>query len=183
MSRPTVKRFVWIAAGTAALAVSAGLAAPKGRATTGVTCGTDRRWAVKTLADRPQLLFPTRLATVKWLVTRKPPADRTSTRMPFEFRVFTVVARVTTVQQEGDADYHLTLREHGWPMIAESPAPECTAGAKGYYRRLMARVHRVARVCARARITGVAFFDTEHGQPGVAPNGIELHPLLGFQCL
>ena len=27
-----------------------------------------------------------------------------------------------------------------------------------------------------ATITGVAFFDVSHGQRGVAPNGVELHP-------
>jgi micrococcal nuclease len=32
-------------------------------------------------------------------------------------------------------------------------------------------------------VTGVAFFDFEHGQTGVAPNAIELHPILGFRCL
>jgi hypothetical protein len=42
---------------------------------------------------------------------------------------------------------------------------------------------RVARPCAEARITGVAFYDFLHGQTGVAPNGIELHPVLGFACL
>src|SRR5262249_8568325 len=41
------------------------------------------------------------------------------------------------------------------------------------------RVH----VCARASVTGVAFFDFRHGQTGVAPNGIELHPILSFRCL
>jgi hypothetical protein len=29
-------------------------------------------------------------------------------------------------------------------------------------------------------ITGVGFFDFYHGQRGVAPNDIELHPLIGF---
>jgi hypothetical protein len=28
-------------------------------------------------------------------------------------------------------------------------------------------------------VTGVGFFDYEHGQNGVAPNAIELHPVLG----
>jgi hypothetical protein len=42
---------------------------------------------------------------------------------------------------------------------------------------------KVARVCARARVVGVAFFDFLHGQTGVARNGIELHPVLGFACL
>jgi hypothetical protein len=32
-------------------------------------------------------------------------------------------------------------------------------------------------------VTGVAFFDFKHGQTGVAPNAIELHPILGFRCL
>ncbi len=38
------------------------------------------------------------------------------------------------------------------------------------------------RLCAHARVTGVAFFDFDHGQTGVAPNAIELHPILGFRC-
>jgi hypothetical protein len=32
-----------------------------------------------------------------------------------------------------------------------------------------------------ATITGVAFFDVLNGQRGVAPKGIELHPLLSFK--
>jgi hypothetical protein len=34
-----------------------------------------------------------------------------------------------------------------------------------------------------AQITGVGFFDTNHGQDGVAPNTIELHPVLDFTVL
>lgn len=33
------------------------------------------------------------------------------------------------------------------------------------------------------RITGVGFFDRVHGQNGVAPNGIELHPLLDIEFI
>ena len=36
------------------------------------------------------------------------------------------------------------------------------------------------RLQGTATITGVAFFDQIHGQTGVAPNGIELHPVVGF---
>ena len=32
-------------------------------------------------------------------------------------------------------------------------------------------------------LPGVAFFDFDHGQTGVAPNAIELHPILGFTYL
>src|SRR5262249_42885942 len=53
------------------------------------------------------------------------------------------------------------------------------------YRKTQMRVarSRVRRSCARARVTGVAFFDFFHGQTGVAPNAIELHPILAYTCL
>lgn len=47
----------------------------------------------------------------------------------------------------------------------------------------MAEARQRVRLCGKARITGVASFDFLHGQTGVAPNGIELHPLLAFRCL
>ncbi len=31
------------------------------------------------------------------------------------------------------------------------------------------------------RVTGVVFFDRIHGQDGVAPNGVELQPVLGIE--
>jgi hypothetical protein len=46
----------------------------------------------------------------------------------------------------------------------------------------MARARQAVRLCRRARVTGVAFFDLKHGQTGVPPNAIELHPILGFAC-
>ena len=33
-----------------------------------------------------------------------------------------------------------------------------------------------------ATVTGVGFFDIPHGQTGVAPNAIELHPVLKFSA-
>jgi hypothetical protein len=47
----------------------------------------------------------------------------------------------------------------------------------------MAQARRAVRLCQRANVTGVAFFDFQHGQTGVAPNAIELHPVLAFCCL
>jgi hypothetical protein len=68
-------------------------------------------------------------------------------------------------------------------MIAEAPAPYCDPHATLLRRRQMASARRKARLCARARVTGVAFFDYFHGQDGVAPNATELHPVLDFRCL
>jgi hypothetical protein len=47
----------------------------------------------------------------------------------------------------------------------------------------MSRARSAVRLCSNAAITGVAFFDFKHGQTGVAPNAIELHPILGFRCV
>jgi hypothetical protein len=69
-------------------------------------------------------------------------------------------------------------------MIAESPtAPGCTAGATAYRRKQMASARSAVRLCSKARVVGVAFWDFKHGQTGVAPNAIEIHPILGFACL
>ena len=68
-------------------------------------------------------------------------------------------------------------------MMAETPSSLCTVGATAYRRKQMSDARKVARVCSRARVVGVAFFDYNHGQTGVAPNAIELHPVLGFACL
>jgi hypothetical protein len=143
-------------------------------------CGVER-WAVKTLQDRPHLL-PNRLTTIKYLVKRRPPTSLPSTRLPFERHVFTVNARVTFVREEADSDFHFILQERGYHMIAEAPARYCDGGARPLYRREMAAARHAARSCARARVTGVAFFDYDHGQDGVAPNAIELHPILRFAC-
>jgi hypothetical protein len=104
-----------------------------------------------------------------------------------------VVAAVTLVRREDDQDLHLVLFEP-WDelqpgrsrpdhMIAEVPFLGCTAHAKPYRRRQMRLARREVKMCARARVTGVAFFDFLHGQTGVAPNAIELHPILSFACL
>lgn len=170
-----------VATAASAATVSAAVAAPSNRATTRYACGIER-WAVKTLQDRPHLL-PNRLTTVRHLVTRPAPSSLPSTRLPFEHHVFTVAASVTFVREEADSDYHLILSEGGYHMISETPAPYCDRHAPTRLRREMTAARHAARSCARARVTGVAFFDYDHGQDGVAPNAIELHPLLRFNCL
>jgi hypothetical protein len=144
-------------------------------------CGVER-WTVKTLKDRPSLV-PAKLVTVRYLVTRRAPAYLPARRLPFERHVFTVFAAVTLVRPEADGDFHLVLQDRGFHMIAEAPTPSCTAGATPAMRHAMAVARSHVRLCRRAKITGVAFFDFKHGQTGVAPNAIELHPILGFHCL
>jgi len=105
------------------------------------------------------------------------------TRLPFERHIFQVVAAVTLVRFEADDDYHLVLSDGRRTMIAESPMPECARRATRLRRRQMAHARAALRRCTKAVVTGVAFFDFPHGQSGVAPNAIELHPILAFHCL
>ena len=146
------------------------------------SCGVER-WTVKTLQDKPKLL-PLKKTTVAYLVSRPAPASLPTTRLPFERRVFQVTAAVVLVRKEADSDFHLVLQDSaGHTMIAESPLPSCASRATPARRAQMATVRSTVSLCARATVTGVAFFDFQHGQTAVAPNAIELHPILGFRCL
>ena len=144
------------------------------------SCGVER-WPVKTLQDRPTLLPPAS-TTIHFLVTRPAPPTLPVSRLPFERHVYAVTAAVTLIRQEQDGDLHLVLQAGADHMIAEAPSPSCDSRATPLRREQMTVARTQVRLCAHARITGVAFFDFDHGQTGVAPNAIELHPILGFRC-
>jgi hypothetical protein len=158
----------------AVLALAARIAAPSNaghaRFSAASACGVER-WKVKTLQDRPRL-FPARATTVAHLVSLRRPRVIPATRLPFERHIFSVTAAVTLVRPEADSDLHLVLESGAKHMIAESPSSSCTRRATPVRRRQMASARGVVRVCARARVVGVAFFDFKHGQTGVAPNAI-----------
>jgi hypothetical protein len=97
---------------------------------------------------------------------------------------------------EDDSDVHLVIadpRNLRQTMVAEFPATGCTKGASPSARRKMKRARsRLIRTCGRPhdhftdlhgteKLTGVGFFGVKHGQRGLAPNGIELHPVVGFR--
>src|SRR5437773_2290978 len=160
----------------------AGGAAPQAVAAPAGSCGVER-WTVKTLGDRPQLL-PLQATTISYLVTRRAPASLPETRLPFERHVFRLIARVAFIRPEADSDLHLGLVDGaGRTMIGEVPLPSCAFRATPIRQHQMALARAKVRVCAKAVVTGVAFFDFFHGQLGVARNAIELHPVLGFRCL
>ena len=53
-------------------------------------------------------------------------------------------------------------------MIAEAPSPSCDSRATALRRKQMAQARTAAHVCAKAVVTGVAFFDFDHGGPILA---------------
>jgi hypothetical protein len=179
------KRFVLVLLLAGLTAVAARVAAPTEAHPTqpsrALMCGVER-WTVKTLQDRPRLL-PARATTIAHLVSLPRPSSLPATRLPLERHIFSVLAAVTLVRSEDDSDLHLVLARGTKHMIAEAPSSSCTTRATAYRRRQMRSARGVVRLCARARVVGVAFWDFKHGQTGVAPNAIELHPILGFACL
>ena len=175
-----VLRFVLFAAIAVLVLVAAKTNTASAHRSAVSVCGLER-WTVKTLQDRPRLL-PVRRSSVVALTSLQAPSVLPNSRLPFERHVFRVVVQVVLIRPEADEDLHLVLRDGDRTMIAEAPDPACVPLAAPLRRRQMAGVRRAVRLC-RAVVVGVAFFDFLHGQTGVAPNGIELHPILGFRCL
>jgi hypothetical protein len=107
---------------------------------------------------------------------------------PVETTVFSVSAKLLRVKQEADSDFHLVLSDTGGrTMIAEIPSPSCVGSSPflpsmRYVRSKITAAYYPteswSRPNATVQVTGVGFFDFIHGQSGVAPNSIELHPVL-----
>lgn len=163
----------------------------------GRRCGTER-WPVKTLTD-PGASAVNLSAVVDTSVEalRALPApvydDRNSRARP-ERTVYRVTAKLVGFKQEADQDFHVVLAgDTGTTMIVEFPSPSCVAGSRVAAQVASARsafVKRFGKPTPKFRrlkkpikitVTGVGFFDKIHGQTGVAPNGIELHPVLSVK--
>ena len=166
-------------------------------APTGSACGVER-WRVKTLSDSTAgLVRPVPHATTVPQLARLTPAGTlahtTRARGP-ETTVFSLRVRLVEFVQEDDSDIHLVVADprSGAKMIVEFPADYCTLTTRPALRaKIRSAREALVRACGSASssfrtlrgtasITGVGFFDAMHGQRGVAPNGIELHPVLGF---
>jgi hypothetical protein len=128
-------------------------------------------------------------ATIATLVAIAPPVGPTDRVAPTEETTFRVAGTITLVKHETDSDYHIVITDAaGHHMIVEATSPSCDQGSvvasqiAAVRQALDAQFpggHFVGRVAAT--VTGVGFFDKLHGQTGVAPNGIELHPLIAVQ--
>jgi Bacterial Ig domain len=158
-----------------------------------VHCGKER-WSVKTGTDQDADLVnlgsvnPT---TVADLISRVPPdpIPKTSRVPPVETKVWRVDAVLTGYKREDDSDYHLVLTDSAQnTMIVEIAHPDCVvqgspfaqgnASAREEFNAALHATSSFKPASIPVRVTGVGFFDFIHGQTGVAPNGIELHPVL-----
>ena len=163
-----------------------------------VPCGV-WRWDVKTLSDshNHDVNFTPQAATLQDLRTLHAPGSlSTSTPRiwPVEKKTYRVHAQVLKATIEDDSDIHLVISIPGsstQTMIVEFPDPHCVASpfkrpaiaaARG---ALLSNCGTISssgftNLTGTIDVTGVGFWDEIHGQTGVAPNGIELHPVLGI---
>jgi hypothetical protein len=164
-------------------------------------CGTER-WPVKVGTDRdaskvaasPQVRT---IAQLRSIAAPRHPESRGSTRFaPTELTTFQVNGILRVIKRETDQDYHLVITDPTNPritIIVESPDPQCASGSRFLdqitsVRTMLDQTLQLGRVFGPENlrselsmpvtVTGVAFFDVLHGQEGLAPNGIELHPVL-----
>jgi hypothetical protein len=160
-------------------------------------CGVER-WPVKTLSDKRvnRVDFHPHDSSIGRL--RKKDAPHVGSDTPridgMETTNYRVRARLIEFKLEEDKDIHLVIGLPSSPektMIVEFPDITCPGARRSPKKTQMARA-RSALVAAcgqpssssfhqlqgTATVTGVGFFDILHGQTGVAPNGIELHPVL-----
>jgi hypothetical protein len=159
------------------------------------SCGVER-WSVKTGTDADVGKVNVSSTTANTITTMRgwtapnpiPANNRVS---PFETTVWVLNATLTQYKLESDSDYHLILSDaSGNTLIAEIPLPSCVGSGSPFLSKITS-----ARSAFNARftptgsfqtanipvqITGVGMFDFLHGQTGVAPNGIELHPVLSI---
>ena len=116
-----------------------------------------------------------------------------------ETTTWTIEATIFDYKEEagahGDNDYHLAIKDSaGRTMIAEIPKPTCLTDTPEPLKSMItqARTDFDAHFTVtgsfkptntKVRITGPGMFDKLHGQKGVAPNGIEIHPVIKIEFL
>jgi hypothetical protein len=158
-------------------------------------CGTER-WTVKTAADddRHQVVATPRNVSIRYLRTRHTPSYRPQTgrSAPVELTTYRVHARLVEYVREADGDYHLVLANRaGRTIIAEIPDPQCVAKispVKTAIKTARGRMDTHFSVTSAFKMSdrqvvvrGVGFFDYFHGQTGMAPDDLELHPVTALR--
>ena len=167
------------------------------------------RWGVKTGSDPDAALVETTpvKTTVEKLAKEARPADMLPGTDVFpayqnrraegvERTVYLVEAEIISCRLETSGNFHLTLQgKTGQTMIANCPNPDPEfvdpssrwakeiAVARGQIHELLRPEPSMKRAKQRVRLTGVGFFNRLHGQLGMAPNGVELTPVLSIEWL
>ncbi len=155
----------------------------------GGACGTER-WDIKTGTDpyTSSVSLVPEPNTIEALVALAAAGGGTMRESPTETTLWELKdVTLTELKSESDSDYHMVISDGTHTMIAEIPYPTCATGSPWLCFIQSARSEIDAKYsvssspqypAAVMTVRGVGFFDYLHGQNGVAPNAIELHPVL-----
>lgn len=167
------------------------LACPSAEAAAQPRCGVER-WAVKTGADAEWHLvdsipIPTTVAELVQIPRPSGPFANDARVAPIERQTFLLRARLVRVIAEDDSDFHIVIRDleiDSLTMVVELPAPDCTSNP-ALVRPFTSTRSALRGVPRRGviEIVGVGFFDFQHGQSGMAANGLELHPVTSLRLV
>ena len=168
------------------------------------TCGTER-WKVKTLADADTSrinFYDTIITTVTAQGKLKPPhkISKNMQRCDEECFLLQLDCYILKYKKEDDKDYHVVIKDlyNENTMVTEIPSPlECDELKKSGHYADFEKVRdwfenhigvptnrfKNCEPPVKVRLTGIGFFDFNHGQTGHAPNGREIHPVLKIECL
>ena len=141
-------------------------------------------------ADRSKVSTTIAKASITYLRGRPKPSSYPRNRRvtATELHTYQVTVYLTQYKQESDGDLHLVLKDSaGHSMIAEVPYGACVPSTSRWRKAIATArstftahykvttswhyVHRLVDV------RGIGYLDPLHGQTGVAPNGVELHPV------
>jgi hypothetical protein len=197
------------AIGASALAIAVAPGRPQAPLGTSLAarCPGTFRWPVKTMTDAASrgrwASARPKATTIRALVHRTGRPRRLTGSTPrqpgAERTIFRVRARLVAARAgdsaSGDGDIRLVAADPttGETMVVAFPDPNCAPASHSPKREQMtlARVSFIARcqfpplgryasLRGSATITGVGYWAAKGSGRGVAANGIELHPVLGF---
>ena len=170
--------------------------------TCGQHCGTER-WAVKTLTDADassiQSMQPKPMKVAELITQTAPSKLPATSRVPFEKNLVTVHALLIGWKIEGepggDQDFHIVIADPddtSKQMIVEVPSPKCQKACSSIFLTkfqnnrdaVPAKLGQPATSFQSlpdawiVDIVGPPLFDFNHGQIGLAPNCVEIHPVV-----
>ena len=160
-------------------------------------CVGKSRWDVKILTDKEaqKINYNPFVTTIERLIYIEPKVKlkKTTPRFGIELNAFSIQCRIREYKLSDDGDLHLVLMDALNPeltMVGEIPDPYCSSVMKS------PKINEIIKARSDFKhtplfkgqidtslyiITGIAFYDKDHGQLGAAPSAVEIHPILSIK--
>jgi hypothetical protein len=172
---------------------------------------THERWGPKTGADTDSQALRAVNAEEKSIAVLRglpyPAGLPPNGRAPAEQHVYRVTTTLSAYKAESDGDYHLVLGDEAasQTVIGEIPKHGDFGAGGSYFADEIDAARQAMDVHFKLQeqidaptegepmidfapggnipvvVTGLCFFDFKHQQRGVAPNAVELHPVVGIE--